>query len=87
VAVKQVGICGSDVHLFLGHRPMPDFTALGHEAIGIITEVGLEVPKETKEKKLTGFQVQNTINHCPMMGNQFGFRIIQENSTTILSSG
>ena len=30
VAVKQVGICGSDVHLFLGHRPMPDFTALGY---------------------------------------------------------
>ena len=30
---------------------MPDFTALGHEAIGIITEVGLEVPKERKGEK------------------------------------
>jgi L-iditol 2-dehydrogenase len=52
VAVKQVGICGSDVHLFLGHRPMPDFTALGHEAIGIITEVGLDVPKERKGERV-----------------------------------
>ena len=48
VAVKQVGICGSDVHLFLGHRPMPEYTALGHEAIGIISEVGLGVPKQRK---------------------------------------
>ena len=52
MAVKQIGICGSDVHLFLGHRPMPDFRALGHEAIGIITEVRLEVPKERKGERV-----------------------------------
>ena len=45
VAIDQVGICGSDVHLFLGHRALPNNIALGHEAIGVISEVGPGVSK------------------------------------------
>lgn len=38
VAVERVGICGSDMHAFLGHderRPPP--LILGHEAAGVVT--------------------------------------------------
>ncbi len=39
IRIERVGICGSDMHAFLGHderRPAP--LILGHEACGIITE-------------------------------------------------
>ncbi len=40
VKISSVGICGSDVHLFTGHRTLSGPIPLGHEAVGIITEVG-----------------------------------------------
>jgi len=43
VALHQVGICGSDIHLFLGHRKGPIGVALGHEAVGHIDAVGTEI--------------------------------------------
>jgi len=29
-------LCGSDVHTFLGHRPTPVPTVLGHEIMGVV---------------------------------------------------
>ncbi len=40
VRVERVGICGSDVHLYAGHRPAPYPLILGHEAMGRIAAVG-----------------------------------------------
>ncbi len=43
VRLIQVGICGSDVHVFLGHRKVAYPLTLGHEAVGIIEAVGADV--------------------------------------------
>jgi threonine dehydrogenase-like Zn-dependent dehydrogenase len=36
IRLQKVGICGSDVHLFLGHRLLTQPTIIGHEAIGMV---------------------------------------------------
>lgn len=43
VKISSVGICGSDVHLFTGHRTLTGQIPIGHEAVGVITEVGSSV--------------------------------------------
>ncbi|GAB3993420.1 Zn-dependent oxidoreductase [Spirosoma daeguense] len=40
VKLTKVGICGSDVHLFLGHRLLAKPTVIGHEGYGFIDKVG-----------------------------------------------
>lgn len=39
VHIICVGICGSDVHLFKGHRPLQGTRILGHEAIGVVDKI------------------------------------------------
>ena len=37
IAVKAIGICGSDIHAYYGEHPFMDFPiVLGHECTGII---------------------------------------------------
>ncbi|MEZ0540096.1 zinc-dependent alcohol dehydrogenase [Fibrella arboris] len=43
IKLKTVGICGSDVHLFLGHRLLPKPTIIGHEGLGHIDQLGAGV--------------------------------------------
>ncbi len=43
VQVKAVGICGSDIPIFDGIRPVPPNLIPGHEFAGVITEVGHNV--------------------------------------------
>src|SRR5437868_15309451 len=39
--VSTAGICGSDIHGFLGHSPRrKQGLILGHEAVGVVSEVG-----------------------------------------------
>lgn len=40
VRLSKVGICGSDVHLFLGHRLLEHPTVIGHEGYGFIDKTG-----------------------------------------------
>ena len=40
IKLKQIGICGSDVHLFLGHRLLDNPTVIGHEGLGYIDKIG-----------------------------------------------
>jgi L-iditol 2-dehydrogenase len=40
VKISKVGICGSDVHIFLGHRLLDHPIAIGHEGIGTIDKIG-----------------------------------------------
>ena len=47
VKISQVGICGSDVHLFLGHRKLNQPTIIGHEGLGMIDKLGEGVAERT----------------------------------------
>jgi L-iditol 2-dehydrogenase len=40
VKLIQTGICGSDVHVYLGHRLLDKPTIIGHEGLGIIDKLG-----------------------------------------------
>jgi L-iditol 2-dehydrogenase len=40
VKLSKVGICGSDVHIFLGHRKVDFATVLGHEGLGYVEKLG-----------------------------------------------
>jgi threonine dehydrogenase-like Zn-dependent dehydrogenase len=50
IRLEEVGICGSDVHYFGGHRPLPCPTIIGHEGWGYIDAVGEGVPREIGER-------------------------------------
>jgi alcohol dehydrogenase len=43
VAVEATGICGSDLHFYDGDLPSIDGLSIGHEAVGIVVEVGQAV--------------------------------------------
>ncbi len=40
VKLKLIGVCGSDVHLFLGHRRLERPTIIGHEGLGYVDKLG-----------------------------------------------
>jgi L-iditol 2-dehydrogenase len=40
IKISKIGICGSDVHLFLGHRLLEKPIIIGHEGFGIIDKIG-----------------------------------------------
>ena len=40
VRVVRAGICGSDLHFFHGKAPMDPGAVMGHEAVGLVEEVG-----------------------------------------------
>ncbi|MFX0557839.1 zinc-dependent alcohol dehydrogenase [Maribacter sp. CXY002] len=46
VKLRKVGVCGSDVHLFLGHRPLTNPLVIGHEGLGEIDAVGKGISSE-----------------------------------------
>ncbi len=43
IELTKVGICGSDVHLYMGHRLLGKPTVIGHEGIGTIDKIGSNV--------------------------------------------
>jgi threonine dehydrogenase-like Zn-dependent dehydrogenase len=43
VRVTRAGLCGSDLHPYLGREPMARGTVPGHEAVGVIETVGSDV--------------------------------------------
>lgn len=50
VRLQEVGICGSDVHYFGGHRPLPEPTIIGHEGWGFIDACGVGVNRIIGER-------------------------------------
>ena len=40
IKLKMIGVCGSDVHLFLGHRLLAKPLTIGHEGLGYIDKIG-----------------------------------------------
>ena len=43
IKLKMIGVCGSDVHLFLGHRLLDNPNIIGHEGLGYIDKIGAGV--------------------------------------------
>jgi threonine dehydrogenase-like Zn-dependent dehydrogenase len=52
VRVQIAGICGTDVHLWLGHLPIPVPVILGHESAGIIERMGAGLEKDWRGRPL-----------------------------------
>lgn len=51
VKITSTAICGSDLHLIHGMIPkMPTGFILGHEAMGIVEEVGNDI-KQAKKRR------------------------------------
>ncbi len=64
VKVKNVGICGSDIHAYYGEHPFMSFPIrLGHEASGEIVSVGAKV-RGLKEGDLVTYMPQLWCGHC-----------------------
>jgi threonine dehydrogenase-like Zn-dependent dehydrogenase len=58
VRVDMAGICGTDVHLWLGQLPIPIPVVLGHETVGVIERTGAGVVKDWRGNALnTGDRV------------------------------
>lgn len=43
IEVTATGICGSDLHFLEGHYPLAEPVSVGHEAVGVVAEIGSEV--------------------------------------------
>jgi 2-desacetyl-2-hydroxyethyl bacteriochlorophyllide A dehydrogenase len=43
VKITLSAICGSDLHIYDGHVPMSPGELIGHEFVGVVEEIGLEV--------------------------------------------
>ncbi len=64
VKVKNIGICGSDIHAFHGKHPFMSFPIrLGHEMSGEIVELGSDV-KNLKVGELMTMMPQIFCKHC-----------------------
>ncbi|MBI4787940.1 MAG: alcohol dehydrogenase catalytic domain-containing protein, partial [Chloroflexi bacterium] len=50
---SRVGICGSDISFYAGHRPLPYPALLGHEAVGRVVAVGDRVTKLVVGQRVT----------------------------------
>lgn len=53
VRLSKVGICGSDVHLFLGHRLLANPTIIGHEGLGFIDKIGEGISNRNVGERVT----------------------------------
>lgn len=66
VSVKACGICGSDVHGYDGSsgRRIPPLV-MGHEAAGLVTEIGAEVSRFSIGQRVT-FDSMISCGNCPL---------------------
>lgn len=63
VKVTSTAICGSDLHIFSGGIPQPRSMVLGHEFMGIVEEVGLDVKNLKKgDRVIVPFPI--ACGHC-----------------------
>jgi 2-desacetyl-2-hydroxyethyl bacteriochlorophyllide A dehydrogenase len=58
VRVTRAAICGSDLHFFHGKAPMEPGTVMGHEAVGVVAEVGAGVARvHVGDRVVTSFHI------------------------------
>lgn len=53
VEISISTVCGSDVHTWLGHRPFPTPSVLGHEMVGKIVKLGKKLTHDFLGNKLS----------------------------------
>ena len=53
VEISLSTVCGSDVHTWLGHRPFPTPSILGHEMVGKISKLGTHLTHDFLGNKLS----------------------------------
>ncbi|MEE8400431.1 MAG: alcohol dehydrogenase catalytic domain-containing protein [Desulfobacterales bacterium] len=64
VQTKRIGVCGSDIHVYHGLHPYTSYPVVqGHEASGIVVEVGANVQNLAPGDKVT-FMPQVTCGEC-----------------------
>lgn len=64
IGVKRIGVCGSDIHIFHGLHPYTSFPVIqGHEASGVIAELGAQVTDFAKGDQVV-FMPQVTCGEC-----------------------
>lgn len=64
VKVKNIGICGSDIHAYYGQHPFMSFPIrLGHEMSGEVVEVGADV-KDIAAGDLVTMMPQEFCGEC-----------------------
>lgn len=65
IQMKAAGVCGSDIHLYLGENPKVTFPRIpGHENIGVVTEVG-EAVKEISVGDHVVIDLVVACKNCP----------------------
>ena len=64
VAMKRIGVCGSDIHVFHGRHPYTSYPVVqGHEVSAMVVEVGAEVSGFAAGDKVT-IQPQVVCGRC-----------------------
>lgn len=64
IQTRRIGVCGSDIHVFHGLHPYTSYPVVqGHEASGVIVEVGSEVKDLSLGDKVT-FMPQVPCGEC-----------------------
>lgn len=64
IAVKRIGVCGSDIHVYHGLHPYTSYPVVqGHEVAGVAAEVGAAV-KGIREGDRVVFMPQVTCGEC-----------------------
>jgi 2-desacetyl-2-hydroxyethyl bacteriochlorophyllide A dehydrogenase len=54
IAIKRIGICGTDIHAFGGNQPFFEYPrVLGHELSGVVEEIGDQVQNVTIGDRVT----------------------------------
>lgn len=67
VAVSAAGLCGSDLHAYQGRETSATGVVPGHEAVGIVLEVGADVTRvEVGERVIVPFTA--SCGHCERCG-------------------
>jgi L-iditol 2-dehydrogenase len=63
--VAGVGVCGTDLHIWLGEYPCVPPVTLGHEICGVVVEVGGEVDPGWLNKRVVVETYYSTCRSCP----------------------
>jgi len=64
VRIKAVGICGTDLAIANGHLPTPTPIILGHEFVGEVVKIGVEVDHSWLNKRVTSEINSNIDFNC-----------------------